>query len=188
MMIGKLPTTLEINNNIYKIRTDFRTCLLILQAFNDEELNSLEQRLILLNCLYMDFKDMPDTDYEEAINRGIWFLNCGDTVNKPVSRKPLYDWEQDEQMIFSAVNKVAGKEVRTVPYMHFWTFIGLFNEIGEGMFSFIISIRNKKLKGEKLEKHEKEFYRNNKEIIDLRRRYNAQEKLELQVLDTLLSQ
>ena len=51
--------------------------------------------------------------------------------------------------------------------MHWWTFLGSFGEIGEGLFSTVIHIRQKKARGKSLDKWEKEFYSRNKEIIKL---------------------
>lgn len=188
-MIGRLPTSLEVNGNIYDIRSDFRDCLTILQAFNDDELSDTEKQVVMLECLYVDWEDIPQEDIVEAISKAIWFLNCGDTISDThTNSKPVYDWEQDEQMIFSSINKVAGREVRALDYLHFWSFIGFFNEIGEGMFSSVVNIRSKKNKHKKLEKHEQEFYKENKNIIDLKRRYTNQELADLQALDEILGQ
>ena len=187
-MIGRLPTTLEVNGTKLNIRTDFRDCLLILQAFSDTELNDLEKQIILLKCLYKDFEKITEENYTEAVEKAIWFLNCGDTISKPYINKPLYSWEQDEQMIFSGINKVAGMEIRNIEYLHFWTFIGYFNEIGEGMFQSVVSIRYKKNHRKKLESYEREFYRDNKDIIDLKKKRTSSEMEQLQVLDELLGQ
>lgn len=89
-------------------------------------------------------------------------------------------------MIFSAVNKVAGQETRALDYMHWWTFLGYFSEIGEGMLSQVLSIRAKKAKGKKLEKWEKEFYNERREIIDIRQSYSAEEQAEIDRLNKLL--
>ena len=183
-MIGRLPTSLEISGKEYKIRTDYRDCILILQAFADVELTLEEKAQVLLEVLYLDTPE--EANLQEAYDKAVWFLNCGDKVVSPVKGKPLYDFEQDEQIIFSAVNKVAGKEVRELEYMHFWTFISLFNEIGEGTFSTIVSIRNNRNKGNQLENHEKEFYRNNRELVDLKRKYTGKELEQLNVLNALL--
>ena len=78
-------------------------------------------------------------------------------------------WEQDAGMIVPAVNRVAGCEVRALPYLHWWTFLGYYMEIGDGLFAQVLNIRQKKSKGKKLEKWEKEFYRENKKIIDLKK-------------------
>ena len=65
--------------------------------------------------------------------------------------------EKDGQIIFSAVNKVAHTEIRSVKYLHWWTFIGYFCEVGESVLSVVVTIRNKIKQNKKLEKYEKEF-------------------------------
>ena len=59
-------------------------------------------------------------------------------------------------------------------------------EIGEGLFSSVISIRNKKAKGEKLEKYERTFYRENKKLVDFEKRYSEEELQEQENDDILL--
>lgn len=80
----------------------------------------------------------------------------------------VMDWEQDEPILFPAINQVAGCEVRSVPYIHWWTFVGYFMEIREGIFSTVLGIRQKMAKGKHLEKWEREFRRNNKRSVTLR--------------------
>ena len=95
------------------------------------------------------------------------------------------DWEQDAPIIVPAVNKMCNFDVRSVKYMHWWTFFGYYMEIGECMLSTVVSIRDKKRRGKKLEKWEQEFYRNNKHIVDLRTRKaerSEEEKEELRKL------
>ena len=58
-------------------------------------------------------------------------------------------------------------------------------EIGESTFSTVVSIREKKRKGKKLEKWEQEYYKNNKSIIDLHQKSTQRreaEKAELREL------
>ena len=76
-------------------------------------------------------------------------------------------WEKDFDIISSAINKNNSEDIRAVPYMHWWTFIGKYMEIGESVFSTVVSIRDKLQKGEKLEKWESEFYSHNKNRVDL---------------------
>lgn len=182
-MIGRLPTSLDVNGKTLKIRTDYRDIILIMQAFNDDDLSEEEKVVVMLQCLYIDYDQITDDDLQEACDKAIWFLNCGNTLESKEKKPALYDFEHDEQMIFSAVNKVAGTEVRCLDYLHYWTFIGYFNEIGEGMFSSVLNIRNKKQKGKKLEKWEQEFYTRNKQVIDLPKHYSKEEKEELEWLD-----
>lgn len=71
-------------------------------------------------------------------------------------------------MIFAAINKVAGREVRAEPYMHWWTFLGYFQSIDrDDLWGFVLTIRQKKAKHKKLEKHETEFYNANRAMCEL---------------------
>lgn len=170
-----LPKTLEVNGEKYLIRTDFRVALTIFQAFND---NSLPPRLkaqAALRCLYIDIPD----DLEEAYKKAVWFLDGGDMPKSKQAPKRTLDWEQDEYLIFPALNKVAGYEIRTAEYLHWWSFLGLFNEVGEGLYSQVMNIRSKLARGKKLEKWEKEFYNSHKELIILKEKLTPEEQAEL---------
>lgn len=175
-MIGELPTALEIGGTSYSIRSDFRVALNIIQAMNDPELNEREKCWVCMKCLYTDFESIPDEMYEEAAKKAYWFIGGGDIPMSSTDIK-TFDWHQDESLIFSAVNKTAGFEVRTPDrYTHWWTFLGYFAEIGEGMFSQITYIRTKQAKGKKLEKWEKEFVREHRELITLKKQLSAEEE------------
>ena len=91
-------------------------------------------------------------------------------------------------MIFSAINKVAGCEVRSLDYLNWETFLGYFNEIGEGLFSQVINIRQKLNKGKKLDKVDKEFYKKNKEIIDLKPVLSEEEQRDKEEYEELIRQ
>lgn len=98
------------------------------------------------------------------------------------------DWEQDAQVIVADVNKVAGIEIRALPFLHWWTLVSYFNAIGEGQLSTLVSIQEKLRKGKKLEKWEQEFYRKNKDKVDLKKRYSAEEIAEQERLKKLLGE
>lgn len=189
-MIGQLPTTITINGTDWAIRSDFRVALLIFQAFGDPELNDPEKCEIMLDCLYEDNDMFPVDDLVEAQHKALLYLDgVSDEAtagNQKKDVRKMLDWVQDEQMIFSAVNKVAGCEVRSLEYMHWWTFLGYFYEIGEGLFSNVLHIRQKRMSGKKLEKHEVEFYRKNKDIIDLKTRLTEEEQKEKECLLKML--
>jgi hypothetical protein len=166
--------------------------LTIFQAFNDAELNDFEKTLIMIQLLYEDFDDMFESEYQEAAEKAVWYLDGGgsnDSESKEsnhIKAKKIMDWAQDEKLIFSAINKVAGFEVREKRYMHWWTFLGFFNEIGEGLFTTVLNIRQKKNQGKKLEKNEQEFYSKNKALVDLKVHYSNEEKAERDYLNSLL--
>lgn len=181
-MIGILPKSLEIGGIEYKIRSDFRVALLIFEAFNDSELNDMEKIQVCIECLY---ETIP-SDTENAYKKAIWFLDGGNIPKSHRNHKKVFDWKQDESIIFSAINKSAGFETRSAEYIHWWTFLGYFSEIGEGLFSQIVNIRTKKAKGKKLEKWEREFYNEHRELIDIKQHYNSEEQAEIDRLKAIL--
>ena len=184
-MIGALPETLIVCDKSYPIRSDYRNVLQAFEAFNDPELENSEKWIVAIYLLFAEFTCAEDVetaveggfDVEEAIKQILWFISGGKEEKKDDRKElPTYDWAQDEQIIFSAVNNVAKKEVREVEYMHWWTFLGYFNEVGEGTFSYIVGIRNKLNKGKKLEKHEKEFLNRNKDIVLIKKKLSKEEQ------------
>ena len=188
-MIGRLPTKLKVNDKEMTIRTDFRVALLIFMAYNDPDLLEYEKSIVMLDCLYEDYSSMNQADIADAIKQAIWFLDGG-TIEESKGygqAKKVMDWEQDEQIIFSAVNKVAGFETRAADYIHWWTFLGYFNEIGEGLFTTVISIRHKLNKNKKLDKTEKEFYKDNRLLIDLKKKYTTEQQLEMERINKILN-
>lgn len=184
-MVGRLPIQVEIDGVMYGLRTDYRNVLDVLVMFQDPELTKEEKLFTEVFMLMEEFKNADDLaraiqegfDVAKAVERINWFIMRGNNVQQSgnENKKPLYDWEQDEQMIFAAVNNVAKKEVRECEYIHWWTFLAYFDEIGEGVFSFVVNIRKKKQKGKKLEKYEQQFYRENKELVDIHRKLSKEE-------------
>ena len=49
-------------------------------------------------------------------------------------------------------------------------------EIGDCLFAQIVNIRDKRARGKKLDKSEAEFYRKNRDIIDIKSRYEGEGK------------
>lgn len=186
-MIGALPTKLDVNGTFYNIRSDYRDALLIMQVFQDDELEQIDKIVLTIDILYKE--EIKPDDIMEAFRQALWFLNRGEANKEHNVKKPvLYNWEKDEQIIFPAINRVAGTEVRAMNHVHWWTFLGYFNEIGEGTFATITGIRSKKARGIKLEGWEREFYTNNKDMIDLPIKRTAEEQAQIDALNELLNQ
>lgn len=194
-MIGALPETLTVGGVEYSIRTDYRNVLQIFEAFQDPELTQEEKWIVAIYLMFENFSCADDVlqaaqdgfNLEEAIKQISWFISAGQP-EKQVLEKPTYNWKQDEQIIFSAINKVAGRETRELEYLHWWTFLGYFNEIGEGTFSFVVGIRHKLNKGKKLEKHEKEFLAQNKELVKLEKHKTREEQEQEDAYNALLDE
>ncbi len=165
-MLGMLPQTLNINGRAYKIRSDYRDILQIIAAFGDKELSDEEKAYVCLKRLFVAMESIPKSDYQDAYEAAVTFIECHISDRKPSPK--VVNWEKDEQLIFPAINKVAGMEVRAVPYMHWWTFLGYFQSIDrEDIWGFILTIRQKRAKGKKLEKYEKDFLNANRDICEV---------------------
>lgn len=168
----EIPTTITVGSTEYRIRNkgDYRMVLDCFSALQDASLNSNERLFCSLIIFYEDINCIADInkfeDLEEAATKMFDFFNCGrsQSVCKKMNHK-LIDWEQDSQIICSAINKVANKEVRAEPYIHWWTFMGYYSAVGESLLSTIVSIRDKIVRGKKLEKYERTFRQENPEYF-----------------------
>ncbi|WP_290095387.1 Gp15 family bacteriophage protein [Bacteroides acidifaciens] len=194
-MIGALPETLTVGIKDYYIRTDYRNVLQVFEAFQDPKLTQEEKWIVAIYLLFEDFSCDNDVllaaqngfDLGEAMKQISWFISSGQP-EKQIVEFPVYDWVKDEQIIFSSVNKVAGREIRELEYLHWWTFLGYFNEVGEGTFSFIVGIRHKLNHGKKLEKHEKEFLSHNKELVIMKKPKTKEEQEQEDAYNALLDE
>ena len=184
-----LPTTITLRDEVYAItnKGDFRMVLDCFSALEDLELSEDLRVLASLLIFYEDFNDVEDIPHDEdllleLVKEMFRFFNCGQYEEETkTSNSKLIDWSKDAQMIMSAINNVAGKEVRAEEYVHWWTFIGYYMSIGESMLATVVSIRNKILKGEKLEKWEQKFRTENAKYFE----WNSK-SIEEQELDELV--
>ncbi len=162
-----IPTTVTIDGKEFRIRNngDFRTILDCFSALDDAELDKQERITASLIIFYDGINSVEDLanlgDIEQAVKEMYNFFSCGESSIGTHTNYKLIDWENDSHLICSAINKVANKEIRLEPYLHWWTFMGYYAAIGESPIASIISIREKIVKGKKLEKHEREFRRDN---------------------------
>ena len=182
-MIIKNPTEIYIDDTCYKIRYDMWSILDIIKCFNDYELNNEEKAIVSLDIFYYDISKI--NNYEKAIEKMNWFIDCGNENKKSnSSQSKLMDWEQDFDLIKPPVNRILGYDIGDKS-IHWWTFISAYMEIFSNencVFGHVLDIRKKIKKGKKLEKHEKEFYRENKDIIDLKNPLTPQQKEEAKLL------
>ena len=186
--LGELPKSLIINGKPYRIRTNCKDIFRIIEAFLDPELKEEEKQFICLYILYVDFKQIPDSDLNEAFLKAIEFLNYGEKPDEnQKSNLKIMDWVQDEQMLFAAVNVKAGGETRLMPYVHWWTFYGWLMNLDEGIYKLVLSLRLKKSKGKKLEKSEREFWNANRDICVIKERLSAEEQADIDRLNAEFS-
>lgn len=171
MNVWSLPVSVDIGGENYSISADFRDVLEIIEILNDQSKPKFLRWQIAI-ALFYD-RDIPAQFQKEAMEYLSAFISYGNDEKKPGPK--LIDWNQDAQTIVSDVNKVAGMEIRAVKFLHWWTFLSYFYGVGEGQLSTIVSIRNKKFRGKKLEKWEDTYYQENKEKIDFKKPQTAED-------------
>lgn len=169
-----LPTTVTIKDREFGIRDDgdYRMILDVFSALQDIDIPKKERVITAIVIFYDGFsldnvfeKAESSEIMEELATKMFDFISCGQTNMGNKTNHKLIDWEQDEQLIASAVNNVANMEIRTVDYMHWWTFMGHYISVGESVLSTVVQIRSKLVEGKKLEKHEQEFRKKNPEYF-----------------------
>lgn len=171
----ELPHSVVIDGTEYEIETDFRAILDIFSILNDVDLTNTEKCIGILGIFYHDFRNMPEEHFEQGIKKCFEFINCGNMESQKKSVK-LMDWEQDFQYLIAPINRVAGKELRAEQYIHWFSFVSYYYEIGDCYFAHIVRIRDLKAHGKLKDKADKEFYRRNKEVIDIKRHYSESEQ------------
>lgn len=175
-VIYSLPTSVEVNGTEYTIQSDYRAALDILTALSDGDLDEQDKAEAALTIFYPEFSSMPASDYQEALNQCFRFIDHGQGAKTQGKQPAVMSWEQDFDMIISPVNRIAGCEVRSLPYLHWWSFLSYYMEIGDCLFAQVVAIRDKKARGKPLDKQEREFYRRNREMVDLKTTYTEAEQ------------
>ncbi len=176
-----LPTSVEIGGVAYSIRSDYRDILTILTAVADPELTPQERSLVALYAFYLSPEEIPQDGLQEALDRLSWFVQGG---NETPGKNPckLMDWEQDFQWIVAPVNRVLGRDIRESTPLHWWTFLAAYYEIGDCFFAQVVRIRRKRARGERMDKTDRDFERENADIINLRTKYTEEEDEFLKLL------
>ena len=60
--------------------------------------------------------------------------------------------------------------------MNLWTLIAAYYEIGDCTFAQIVRIRDKKARGKPLDKTEQDWYRKNRNLVDLKTKYTQEDE------------
>lgn len=170
-----LPTRVEVGGTEYAVRSDYRAALDICAALSDPELDSRERAVVALTIFYPDLSAMPPEHCQEAVEKCLRFISGGDEGASSRKAPKLVDWEQDFQHIIAPINRVLGQEVRAVEYMHWWTFLAAFYEIGDCTFAQIVRVRDRLARGKPLDKQDREWYQNNRHLVDFKRKYTSAE-------------
>lgn len=179
-MIYDLPKTVTIDNEEHAIRYDYRVILTILEMLNDPDLPDALKAEGMIELFYCDPSGIRNI--KAAVEACYDFIDMGAQPGKKSPR--VMDWEQDFRYIIAPINRVLGCEARSVPYdydantggLHWWTFMGAYQEIGSDcLFSQVVNIRDKLARGKKLEKYEREWLNRNRQLVDLKQKMSQAE-------------
>ena len=166
-----LSTSVTIAGADYPVRTDFRVILEILVMLSDPDLSDADKTEALLRMFYV----VRPGNTAAAVEACLSFISS----RRPSSGSPkgLVDWERDFPLIAAPVNRVLGGECRALPYLHWHSFLAAYLEIGpDCLFSRVLRIREKLRTGKKLDKHEREFLKRNRDLVILPARLSAREE------------
>lgn len=180
--IWNLPVRLRVGEEEYPIHADFRDVLEIFRVFQEENTPEFIRWYVALRLFYEG--EIPTKHQQEAMEKMVAFFRAGyqETTDAPA----ILDWELDAPLIAADINKTAGQELRAIPFVHWWTFLGWFHCIGEGQLSTVVSIRDKLRRGQKLQDHERAFYRANRALVDRKKPLSAEERAEKERLEKRL--
>ena len=179
--LWSLPRAVTVAERELPVNADFRNILQIIACLEDSRFPEFYRWHRALRLFYE--QPVPRALEYGAMEAMAEFIRYG----APDKAGPkLLDWQQDAPLIISDVNKAAGQELRSLPFLHWWTFLGWFNAIGQGQLSTVVAIREKLRTGKKLEAWEQDFYRQNKQLVELKNRLSAREQAEKDRLNKML--
>ena len=180
------PLSVTIDGEEYEIdkECDYRVILDCLVVYEDNSLDLETQHLSAFMIFYKEPKKIKNI--KEAIVQMMRVIECKtqeefdeipQNSGSNTMPKRLMSWKKDFKFIAPAVSRILGYDIRTPnKFTHWWTFMGAYTEIGECTWSTLVSIRKKRLNGEKLEKWEEKIYREHKNDIDLPLNLTDEEK------------
>ncbi len=164
VLIDKLPTVAVIDGEEYPLDTDFRTCLKIMQAFEDPDLTDYEKRYVMLRLLYGE--NIP-RNVQEAVRYATLFLDCGEDYKTTPSEERIYSFDHDAKYIYSGIKRAHDVNLNAIEYLHWWEFVYMFMDLPEDcFFTQLRGLRYRKAHG-KLTKEEKEYVAQMADVIDL---------------------
>jgi hypothetical protein len=136
ILVDPLPTEFEG----VKVKTDYRQALKFFRILEDKTLGETEKARLIVLCM---FDGRPPED--ENLWKFLEYYMAGGKPKKEGSGRKTFDFDQDQNYIYSAFRQVYGIDL-TVENLHWWTFLALFQSLPEGtFFSKVLEIRNREI-------------------------------------------
>jgi hypothetical protein len=162
ILTDPLPLSVDIGGVAYPINTDYRTCLRVILAFEDDSLTAYEKQTVMLCNLY---PEMPP-DVLEATKQAALFLNGGRESEDSAGGPRVYSFGKDANLIFAAFRQTHNIDLKTAS-LHWFEFLALFMDLGsETTFCNLVSLR-KRIKTGKATKEERRAALEMGELFDI---------------------
>lgn len=186
IILDPLPTSFEIDGEVYKFNSDFRISIIFALLLQDPKLTEEEKGL---NALTLFYPVIPP-NIGEATNKIMWFYSQGEVKanNKKVrqgkrifkrNNNRAYDFEVDSNLIFSAFMQDYNINL-SKDKLHWWEFMALFNSLRES--NEIVKIMNyRTIDVNSIEdKKERKMYKQLQDYYSLENVITAEEKEHLE--------
>ena len=119
------PEYVEVNNRLYRIRTDFRVALKCNKIALDETIGDFERPLAIIYTLFENGLDHKE-DYSELIRLAIKYLKCGREQEQTNDEEADMDYEEDMDYIEASFMSDYHIDL-TTSNIHWWKFNNLMN-------------------------------------------------------------
>ncbi|GAE00959.1 protein gp15 [Clostridium botulinum B str. Osaka05] len=179
ILIDLVPITVEIEGEDYEINSNFRTSVLFELLIQDK---SISEENKVIQALQLYYPVIP-SNINIAIDRMLWFYRCGKYIvpSKGTGKgksKQIYNFEYDDDYIYSAFLDQYGIDLQDIEYLHWWKFKAMFKSLKEGNeIVKIMGYRSMDLSKIK-DKEEKKYYRKMQELYKIPIDKDEKDKLE----------
>lgn len=178
LLIDLIPTTVEIEGIDYKINSNFRTSILFELLMQDDEVNQEDK---IVQALELYYQKCPE-NIEKAIDKILWFYKCGKETEVKCKNKGngksdnIYSFNYDDDYIYAAFVDQYGIDLQDIEYLHWWKFKAMFKSLKED--NEIVKIMGyRSLDLSKVDKSQREHYRQLKKIHEIPKSSNEIEKI-----------
>lgn len=193
ILVDLVPEKVKINEKMYKINSDFRTSILFELLMDDEEVPS---EILPFQALQLYYPKLPPKeDFEEAINKIMWFYGGGredkevfskGNGSSSIEENNIYSFEYDDEYIYSAFLSQYNIDLQDIEYLHWWKFKAMFKGLSES-HKIMEIIKYRSIDLSKIEdKKEKEFYKEMKNTFKLPDKINKCESEKLKSIEDAL--
>lgn len=180
ILIDELPTSVEIDGVVYNIDTNFRSFIKLELLIDDPNLTKIEKIYVILQIFYGEQKI---NNLKKAIDAILWMYKGGDEIEAVAEAKddftppkPIYNFNYDADLIFSAFMTQYNIDLNEIKYMHWWKFKALLKGLSEDVkFSKVLFYRSVKITSD-MPKEQKKFYREMKKLYALPDNRTEEEK------------